>query len=313
MSGRRWLVGVLGAVAILTASAGLSEARTWYLEKDGSGDFTVIQEAVDAAASGDTLRIGPGRWYEHWVIMTGQVVYTLISGKALTFIGAGPTTTIIGHETPPFSGSTTDFAFIPDGDCSTTTFADIGFDMPGIFGNAIANLGNRIEIQNCRFTRLARGVFTEGIGGGFVRNCEFLNVNYNNGGQGIAAYTPARDLLIEDCTFTNCSTAFRADWGGCQDITVQNCVMTGGRTGVGFISGASGTVRNCSITGQNQWGIILNQFGLVVIEDSIISVEAIDQYTTALGIWNASNGSLVMHRNVFESAARVRVIVKSCV
>ena len=81
MSGRRWLLGVLGTVAILSAGAELSAARTWYLEKDGSGDFAVIQEAVDAAASGDTLRIGPGRWYEHWVVINSQVFYTRVNDK----------------------------------------------------------------------------------------------------------------------------------------------------------------------------------------------------------------------------------------
>jgi len=39
--------------------------RTWHVEKDGSGDFTVIQDAVDAAASGDTILIGPGRYEEY--------------------------------------------------------------------------------------------------------------------------------------------------------------------------------------------------------------------------------------------------------
>ncbi|MDY0108579.1 MAG: right-handed parallel beta-helix repeat-containing protein [Candidatus Krumholzibacteria bacterium] len=309
MSGRRWLVGVLGAVAILTAGAGLSEARTWYLEKDGSGDFTVIQEAVDAAASGDTLRIGPGRWYEYWVIMNGQPVYTLISDKSLTFIGAGPTTTIIGHETPPFSPSTVGWAMlIGQSVQGTSRFEDLGFDMPGIGGSAIRNNGNRIEVRNCRFTRLVWGVTTFGIGGGFVRDCEFIDVNYNNGATGVVAYTPARDLLIEDCTFTNCSEAVGADWDGCQDITVQNCVMTGGRGGVSFASGASGTVRNCTITGQFLFGIALNRFGLVVLENNYVSVASTAADPAALDILNPAYGTLVARNNVFESGARVVIM-----
>ncbi len=180
--------------------------------------------------------------------------------------------------------------------------------MPGFHGNAIWHEGSRLEVENCRFTRLSGGIFTTCIGGGFVRNCEFLNVNYNGFGQGIAAYTPARDLMIEDCTFTNCSEAFRADWGGCQDITVQNCVMTGGRAGIGFYSGASGTVRNCIITGQNQWGIVLNRFGLVIIEDSFVSVASTGIYATALGIWDPGHGTIVVHNNMFESNGRVVLV-----
>ena len=30
-------------------------ATTWYVEQDGSGDFTVIQHAVNAASAGDTI------------------------------------------------------------------------------------------------------------------------------------------------------------------------------------------------------------------------------------------------------------------
>ena len=306
MSGRRWLLGVLGTVAILSAGAELSAARTWYLEKDGSGDFAVIQEAVDAAASGDTLRIGPGRWYEHWVIMNGQVVYTAIYGKSLTFIGAGPTTTIIGHETPPFPPSTVGWAIGTDPYTGgTSRFEDLGFDMPGIHGKAITNNGERIEVRNCRFTRLSWGVFTAGIGGGFIRDCEFIDVNYNNGGVGVCAYTPARDLLIEDCTFTNCHQAFRADWDGCQDITVQNCVMTGGGSGVWFVSGASGTVRNCTITGQSLFGIPLDRFGLVVLEDNYVSVATTAGDPTAFAVVNPAYGTIVARNNVFESSGRV--------
>ena len=43
-------------------------ARTWYVEQDGSGDFTVIQDAVDAAGDGDTVAIGPGRYEEYQTI-----------------------------------------------------------------------------------------------------------------------------------------------------------------------------------------------------------------------------------------------------
>ena len=41
-----------------------SQAATWTVEKDGSGDFTVIQDAVNAASGGDTILIGPGRYAE---------------------------------------------------------------------------------------------------------------------------------------------------------------------------------------------------------------------------------------------------------
>jgi hypothetical protein len=41
-------------------ASGSTVASTWYLEADGSGDFSTIQEAVDAAFPGDTIELGPG-------------------------------------------------------------------------------------------------------------------------------------------------------------------------------------------------------------------------------------------------------------
>ena len=41
-----------------------SSAATWHVAKDGSGDFMVIQDAIDAASPGDTVWIHAGRYEE---------------------------------------------------------------------------------------------------------------------------------------------------------------------------------------------------------------------------------------------------------
>ena len=43
----------IGLLVLAVASS--AHGRTWHVEKDGSGDFTVIQDAVDAAADGDVI------------------------------------------------------------------------------------------------------------------------------------------------------------------------------------------------------------------------------------------------------------------
>ena len=40
-------------------------SNTLIVKQDGSGDYTVIQEAVDNAIAGDTIRVYPGRYYEN--------------------------------------------------------------------------------------------------------------------------------------------------------------------------------------------------------------------------------------------------------
>ncbi len=57
-------LALLAILAVAALSPVKTSAKTWYVEKDGSADFTVIQNAVDAAAAGDTIRIGPGRFEE---------------------------------------------------------------------------------------------------------------------------------------------------------------------------------------------------------------------------------------------------------
>ena len=52
--------------------AGFAEARgksrTWIVSKDGTGDFTIIQSALDAAKSGDIVYVKVGVYIEHLTI-----------------------------------------------------------------------------------------------------------------------------------------------------------------------------------------------------------------------------------------------------
>lgn len=56
----------LGCIFLLTLSLaftsyGEGHATTWVVAKDGSGDYSVIQDALDVCAAGDTVQIKPGR------------------------------------------------------------------------------------------------------------------------------------------------------------------------------------------------------------------------------------------------------------
>jgi pectin methylesterase-like acyl-CoA thioesterase len=73
----------------------------WRVERDGSSDFTSIQPAIEAAAEGDTILIGPGRYDEFFEVQTPgwtEPVVVWVNKDNLTIIGADPEQTIIGPE-----------------------------------------------------------------------------------------------------------------------------------------------------------------------------------------------------------------------
>ena len=86
---------------VLGLAANAAIAATITVRKDGTGDYIRIQPALDAAASGDTVLIGPGEYTTlnpsyipgyAWDVDVGAYVRV----PDLTLIGAGAGLTVIG-------------------------------------------------------------------------------------------------------------------------------------------------------------------------------------------------------------------------
>jgi len=77
----------IAMIALCLCLAASAQSATWHVEKDGSGDFEVIQDAVDAAAPGDVIMVGPGRYEEFQVWNNGNQdwhIYVLVETDDLT-------------------------------------------------------------------------------------------------------------------------------------------------------------------------------------------------------------------------------------
>jgi len=96
-------------ILLLLRITDVAGAATWLVRKDGLGHATVIQEAVDMAAPGDTVLVSPGRYLEYapydYGALTGDT-YVIVTIPNLTIRGTDRDSVIIGEPTNTWPGIT---------------------------------------------------------------------------------------------------------------------------------------------------------------------------------------------------------------
>ena len=102
---KRLLVVAVAAGSLLIPAA--VSARTWYVNEEGTGDAPTIEAAMDSAAYGDTVLVGPGTYQHCQLQIPDGVTLTSESGPATTTlvnatVGFGAT----GYESGTLHGFT---------------------------------------------------------------------------------------------------------------------------------------------------------------------------------------------------------------
>ncbi|MBC8423233.1 right-handed parallel beta-helix repeat-containing protein [bacterium] len=250
----------------------------WYVEQDGTGDFLTIQDAVDAAVSGDVIWIGPGIYEDVQVIdYSYQSVRTcvFVSGKTLRLIGSGADATIIRVGLSPGYDVRDIGVFVHNAD-HFLRIDDMAFTVGdyGVFVQAgdlklkncslsecdqgLYSRGNQIELVDCSFSDCADYTLIGQCAYARVSRCE-----YTGNGYLYFSFCDRVDLL--DCAFDSRigATILRVP-----EYTVEDCTIQSTYRGVGIYS-SDGVIRNNQFYGSDTEAIRVER-GQASVEDNII-------------------------------------------
>lgn len=263
-------------------------AETWHVEADGTGDFSVIQDAVDAATDGDIIAIGPGRFDQYATHQSGDHFYVEVVGKKLTLVGAGPDVTFIGpadSQHHPWPGPHVYLVYSHQ--ASGLTIRNLTLEHSPWFH--VRTYNARIEVDNCIVRGTGHGIYAFSPNGGFIRGTTFdgLMSPYPTA---IGIHDPEQGMVIEDCRFEGVGDGVFID-GGDALVEVRNCIFEKGKNGCGFQQGARGNVTGCRFIDTSIFAIILAS-GPVTITDNIIEQDA------GWGIKLSSNDPATVRQNV---------------
>ena len=244
----------LASLAALLLFAAPAWADTIYVPRD----YKTIQEAVDAAARGDTVWVAPGVYEE-----------TVIIDQAMTLCGAGPESTIIdgGGAGHVIQVESDDDIYIRRLAVRNASKAEpyAGIDLYNVNGCVIEDcalsaayagirftLARETTVQRCTFQDLDYGVNVGDVGsyGNMLFDCRASNCK----SAAYIAYAGSDGLRILRCTATDCGSGVVVGWSS--GWVVECCTLSNCETGIVLDTATSGTVRHNTVTdmqGSGMW------------------------------------------------------------
>lgn len=254
----RFAALVLAAWAVASPAA----AATLRVERDGSGEFMVIQEAVDAAAVGDTILVGPGHYSES-TFVNGFHQNVWVTVDSLTIRGVEREQVIIGPEAGPVGWDTIGIGALEP---KMVTIENLTI-ANAYHGTCIA--GERQIVRGCRIRDGFAGVVSYALLETLVEDCVFDN-NTDAAVQSSDIFN-STGVVVRDSYFWNNSGAIDLQTDG---SLVQNCVIKSGLVGIQFSFGATGSVVGCDIQNVRNDGIVIIGGLVQLTANKIISAES---------------------------------------
>ena len=280
--------------ALLLLLAASSAATTWTVARDGTGDFIVLQDAVDAASSGDVIMIGPGRYDEYQTIEAGNLLFDLHvlipDGMSLTFVGSGAEQTRIG---PADAGEHANRTYGIGALYGVhITVRDLTIENCNMYGIGISS--GSIDVEDCHFTFDGDYLtVTNGVNGGFTQGAVLRRCLFQGLFEGVSTIDSPSGVIIDNCEFIGCRMGIYAWTSSSSDVSVLDSHFACELASMGFAQGAGGLIQNCT---QVNCELILDASGQVDLFDSSFTR---DDGGQALYLGNSA--PVTMERCILES------------
>jgi len=282
-------IAIYLVIMLLTASSVFAD--TWTVERDGSGDYTVIQDAVNAAASGDTIRIGPGRFNEGQIYTCpdwSEFVRVMINVPELTLIGSGDNT-IIGQEEVWELSQGQHMGVVADDEFGNSVFTmeSICFENMGL-GFRTDNVN--LRVRNCLFRHCWKSIQVFGDAEAqTIEQCRFEDLERD--GLHLFVYG-SQGLSVHDCVFSlwdhHTWNQRHISFSGVSDVLVEGCEFLEGTSGVIVSLGSTGAIRDSEFDGQSTIGFAAGPGSTIVIDgcsfrnqDTVTRLYSSDTHLTA--------------------------------
>jgi len=206
-------------------------ASTWLVEQDGTGQFSMLQDALDAAAPGDSILVGPGSYPEQRPFLIDcceEVPASIgVAVSDLTIIGESRDSVILGP-------------------------SDLGETLnTGIATRAAEVTGLRVE--NLTIQNVFEGTYY------YLKQAQLNNLRFVGCVTGVYSLVSS-EISIESCAFEDSPypSSVAIDVRDGTSLSVANCTISGFSIGVSAIDSENISVSGSTITSE---GYGINLYG----------------------------------------------------
>ena len=232
-------------ILVLAASSDEAEGKSWYVDDDPGADFERIQDAVDAAEDGDTIRVYEGTYYENVVV-----------NKSVSLIGNGSDVTTID------GGHSGDVVTITADGCELSGF--MVRNSGNLFNEGI-HIGsdyNRIFENNC--TKNKYGIYSLDYSG---NNTIYNNTCDSNNYIGICLYYSNQNTLSNNTCSSNNDDGIYLLGSDSNTLSNNTCSLNN-RYGIYLEQSDSNTLSNNTCSNNNYDGIFLGRSDHTTLTDN---------------------------------------------